>query len=393
MNPALIAPDNPMGYPAPYWFLVLFKVLGFTLHMLPMNLWFAGIPVALLLRRRAGSPEALIGGRLMNAMPVVVACGVNLGIVPLLFTQVAYYKAFYPAGILMAWPWFAVIPLLTVAYYGVYVYALGMRAGSLPPWRRAAGWVASILFVIIGWLFVNNFSLMTRIDAWTGLWEATSSGGAVLGTALNLDDPTLWPRWLMVFGLALTTTAAWIAFDATVLAGSEGPHYRRSAAALAPRYYLLGLAWFGAAGAWYLFGALDPLVRGRLLEMPLLPLTALAAVLPALIGALLFWAARRAAAALSGSMRWWGVTILVAQVALLGVNAILRQVAQNQELSRHLDVTAEPVRLQASPLVLFLVLFVAGVVLVVWMLRQAIQAARSSQGEGAGGAPAGRGDR
>ena len=43
---------------------------------------------------------------LMNQMPVIVAVGVNLGVVPLLFTQVAYYRVFYPAGVLMAWPWF-----------------------------------------------------------------------------------------------------------------------------------------------------------------------------------------------------------------------------------------------------------------------------------------------
>ena len=35
-------------------------------------------------------------------MPVIVAVGINLGIVPLLFIQVAYYKFFYPATILMA---------------------------------------------------------------------------------------------------------------------------------------------------------------------------------------------------------------------------------------------------------------------------------------------------
>ena len=70
MNPALMAPDNPLGYPAPFWFLVLFKVLGFALHALPMNLWFAGIPVALLLRRRGNDHASLLGGRIMNAMPV-----------------------------------------------------------------------------------------------------------------------------------------------------------------------------------------------------------------------------------------------------------------------------------------------------------------------------------
>ena len=37
---------------------------------------------------------------MINALPVVLAYGINLGIIPLLFTQVAYYQVFYPATIL-----------------------------------------------------------------------------------------------------------------------------------------------------------------------------------------------------------------------------------------------------------------------------------------------------
>ncbi len=378
MNPALMAPDNPLGYPAPFWFLVLFKVLGFALHALPMNLWFAGIPVALLLRRRGNDHASLLGGRIMNAMPVIVACGVNLGIVPLLFTQVAYYKAYYPAGILMAWPWFSVILLLTVAYYGVYIYALGLRAGALPPWRRAAGWVASILLVVIGWLFANNFSLMTRIDAWAGLWEATSVGGAPLGTALNLGDPTLWPRWLLMFGLALTTTSAWIAFDTVVFAGSQGVEYRRWAVTFAGRLGLFGVIWTVAAGSWYILGALDPALRARLLEPPLAVLTLATALAPLFSWLWILLLARRVSRQAGGVPRSWGIAALLVQFAVLGLNAVSRQVVQNAELAPHVDVTAEPVNLQLSPLILFLVLFVAGVVLVIWMLRQAVRAARTT---------------
>ncbi len=42
------------------------------------------------------------GGRLLRQMPIIVAVGVNLGVVPLLFVQLAYAKVFYPATILMA---------------------------------------------------------------------------------------------------------------------------------------------------------------------------------------------------------------------------------------------------------------------------------------------------
>ena len=143
-----------------------------------------------------------MGARLMRQMPVVIAMGVNLGIVPLLFVQVAYHRAFYPATILMAWSWFATVLLLIPAYYGVYVYALALRRGAIRPLERVAGWMAAVLFVCIGFLFANGFTLMTRVEAWPELLRAHSVAGAATGTALNTGDPTFWPRWLLMFGLA-----------------------------------------------------------------------------------------------------------------------------------------------------------------------------------------------
>ncbi|WP_205006265.1 hypothetical protein, partial [Escherichia coli] len=137
--------------------------------------------------------------RLLKQMPVIIALGVNFGIVPLLFTQVAYYRVFYPATILMAWPRFLIIILLTFAYYGVYIYVTGFKDGAeLTPFKRVAGWVSAILFVAIGFLFSNGFSLLTNLNAWPKIWQSTSVAGAPLGTALNLSDPTLLPRWLMM---------------------------------------------------------------------------------------------------------------------------------------------------------------------------------------------------
>jgi hypothetical protein len=89
----------------------------------------------------------------MNQMPIIVALGINFGIVPLLFAQVAYYKVFYPATVLMAWPWLAVILLLVFAYYGVYLYAMGLRDGKMTPARSAAGWVAAVLFICMSFIF------------------------------------------------------------------------------------------------------------------------------------------------------------------------------------------------------------------------------------------------
>lgn len=364
MDPrALIGPPSPLGYPAPYWFLALFKVLGFILHMVPMNLWFAGTILAVLLRGRGGEDARRLSNRLMGQMPVIVALGINFGIVPLLFTQVAYYRAFYPATILMAWPWFAIVVLLTFAYYGLYLYASGLKEGGrgMTRLRKASGWASALLFIAISFLFANGFSLMTNLKAWPKLWEATSVAGAPMGLGLNVADASLWPRWLMMFGLAVTTTAAYVAVDAGLFAVRESEAYKRWAGGFAWKLYAAGLLWFALAGSWYVFGTWQEDIRQAMFSGPRAPLTVLTALGPGLVLALLGLQRR-------GVKPKLALTAGLAQVAVLALNAASRQVVQNLELRPFLDVTREAVNVQWSPLVIFLALFVAGLVVIGWMV-------------------------
>ncbi|NLE62040.1 MAG: hypothetical protein GX616_27095 [Planctomycetes bacterium] len=59
-----------------------------------------------------------------------------------------------------------------------------------------------------------------------------------------------------------------------------------------------------------------------------------------------------------------------AQFLVLGTNAISRQVVQNIELRAYYRPAEFPLDVQWSPLVLFLVTFVAGLGVVIWMIRQ-----------------------
>lgn len=352
--------------PAPFWFVEFFKVLGFTLHMIPMNLWYAGLILAVVLGAFGCEQGQRWGSRLTLQMPILVAAGINFGIVPLLFLQVAYAKAFYPATILMAWFWIAVIGLLIPAYYGVYVYAFGLRGGpeAMTPLKRAAGWGSAVLFVGIGFLFVNGLSLTTNVGAWAEIWERHSVDGAATGTALNLADPTFWPRWLLMFGLALGTTAAWTAFDALWLVGREGEVYRRWALQFALIAAIAGAAWTSAVGAWYVFGTWDAAVREAMFAGPVSLLTWLTGAIPWLPAVLLVWLART-----KQFTRTTVALVAGAQLASLAVNAISRQVVQNVELRRLIPagVSAQKVVPDWGPMALFLIVFVAGVGVLAWM--------------------------
>jgi hypothetical protein len=356
------------GLPAPVWFIELFKVLGFSLHEVPMNLWYAGIIVAMLLYLSGSEGGRRFSVRLMAQMPIVIAMGINFGIVPLLFIQVGYGNVFYPATVLMAWFWFAVILLLIPAYYGVYVYAFGLRApgGQMPGWKRAAGWISAGLFLAIGFIFANAMSLIENVSSWPELWQRHSVSGAALGTALNTADPRLWPRWLLMFGLALGTTAVWMAFDAAWFARRESPEYRAWAKGLAWKLYTAGAVWFAAAGSWYVFGTWSTEVRQAMFAWPLIVLTAATALAPGLPW-LMLWRARQGE---GENGRVWASLVGLAQFGVLGINAISRQAVQNLELQPYFDVTKQPTEVQWAPMVMFLAAFVAGLAVVVWMIVQ-----------------------
>lgn len=179
----LVDPSILGGIPAPIWFVELFKWLGFTLHAVPMNLWYAGILVSMLLRAFGGEHGRRVNSRLMAQMPVIIAMGINFGIVPLLFIQLGFGQIFYSATILMAWFWFAVIVILVPAYYGVYLYAFGLaqQAGEMPRWKQAAGWLSALLFLSIGFIFANAMSLMENVKSWPDLWQRHSLSGAAWG--------------------------------------------------------------------------------------------------------------------------------------------------------------------------------------------------------------------
>jgi hypothetical protein len=364
----LVDPNVATGMPAPWWFIQFFKVLGFTLHSLPMNLWYAGIVIALGLRYAGGEHGRTFSRRLMLQMPVIVALGINMGIVPLLFVQVAYTKFFYPATILMAWPWLSIIFLLIPAYYGVYIYSFGLRREAGPlPWQTAVGWIAALFFVVIGFLFANGMSLLDRISAWPELWRNQEVGGAVLGTALNVGDPRLIPRWLLMFGLAIGTTAAWMAFDAGWFVGRDKEAYRGWASSTAWKLAAVSAAWFAAAGSWYVFGTWDPEIRRRMFSGGWMIVTGLTAVAPGLPLALLFLWRNRPADRLVAS------AVILGQLGVLAVNAVSRQVVQNLKLSQYApELTHPQLAVQWGPLVMFLIVFVAGLGVVVWMIAQVV---------------------
>jgi hypothetical protein len=375
MNPQMLIDPTTAGMPAPVWFVQFFKALGFTLHMIPMNLWYAGLLIALGLHFWGNEHGRRFSARLMRQMPIIIAFGINLGVVPLLFIQLAYYKVFYPATILMAWFWISIIVLLIPAYYGVYIYAWGLYKGrnqemDLPGWKRLAGWAASLLILVIGFLFVNGMSLIDHVERWGELWKNNQLAGAALGTALNIGDPSLWPRWLLMFGLAMGTTAVWVLVDSMWLISGASEAYHEWAWTFAKKLYSFGMVWVALAGTWYVFGTWSPELRSTMFQYPTIILTIVTGMAMGLPWALMMtdiWGSPKKATA---------AAVVASQFGVLALNAVSRQMVQNVNLKPFVDIAAQPTDVQWGPLVMFLVVFVLGLGILAWMLVQVVTALR-----------------
>jgi len=396
MQDTILTWDTTTPIPSPWWLLTALKIFGFTLHMMAMNLWLIGLPLALSLRRFGCDHGKRFGKRLGMQMPIVVALGVNFGIVPLLFFQLGYAKAFYSATILMAWSWLSIVVLMIFAYYGVYLNAFRCREGDTPTpdlldgddlsdvksergtgekiivatyeklrpiMRRWGGPIGSIMLIAVGTIFAAGMTLIESPGRWTEIWLGTSTHGAATGTFMPHGNPVVWARFLLMVGLAMLTTGAWTAIDAAWFKGDRPDSYQTWAGRMTRWLSVGGALIFWAVGAWYIFGLWTPEARAEILSGGSLIAILASAALPLAVIILSF-----VGGDLVGKSRSWATGIYVAQFALIGSYAISRQLLQNYNLTGVADIFGET-NTQWSPLILFLLCFVFALAVVFWMLK------------------------
>lgn len=361
-----LASANEMGLPAPIWFLKFFKILGFILHMCMMNIWYVGMPLAALLSVFGKGDSKRIGERLVLYMPIIIALGINFGIVPLLFIQTLYYSVYYPAGILIAWSWLSVIVFLIFAYYGVYIYTNQVKRNLITSFGKFSGWVSAICFVVIGFLFTNNFTLLVNKKEWMRIYFETNVGGAVHGFALNLNDPTLFPRWLFVIGLSLMTTAVYLIIDSVFFAKRESESYKTNAVKFAFNLFSIGIIWSGITGAWYIFSTMNHEVLEAIKSDSLVTLLFIVTSVSVFFPWLIILIRKR-----SFSNRT-AILLAILQFLVLTLNALSRQWVQDFEVAKIVDIHRETIAIQWSSMIPFLVIFILGAGVLFWMIKKII---------------------
>lgn len=184
------------------WFQFLL-LLTLPLHLLAMNAMLGSLGLGVAQHIRGGGVQSRLAHRIAQALPLVVATVVNLGVAPYLFMQVLYGQFNYTSSILMGTFWILVIPMLIIAYYGAYLYDFKFKqlgkAGIL------IGSVSFVLFLVIGSFFSNNMLLMTLPQQFGEYF------GSMGGTLLIFDHPEYLPRYLHMMMGALAVGGLYVA--------------------------------------------------------------------------------------------------------------------------------------------------------------------------------------
>jgi hypothetical protein len=185
---------DPIPLPAPVWLFVTLHSLTFILHVIALQLLIGGLGLATVwgLAGKWRDDATLNGASkaVAKKLPIVMTYVINLGVPPLLFTQVLYGRALYTSSVIIGAWWISVILLLMVGYSLLYAAVHRHETG------RNAGWfgLAALLVVLmIAMIYSTNMTLMLRPQSWQALYRAHPSG-----TSFHTGDPTVLPRWLFM---------------------------------------------------------------------------------------------------------------------------------------------------------------------------------------------------
>lgn len=351
MNPATLIP-TPDTLQVPWgWFQVLLFLTLF-LHILLMNVMLGTAVIALVNLFRSGGEATPLSRDISRKLPFAIAFTVNFGIAPLLFVQVLYGNFLYTSSVLMANFWILVIALLIIGYYLAYI--LDYRYDTLRNSRVPIIGLAVAALLAIGFLMSNNFTLMQRPEDWTRYFDRPT------GMLLNLGDPTLFPRYLHFMVAAIAVGGLSLA-----LLGEWRLRRGDQEAAATVRS---GCNWFAYAtiinfgiGFWF-FGVLPQQVHD------------LSHFSGVLIAILLLAAIVLGALSVIYSLQARVLPVLYTVLAAIFVMILVRDLVRVAYLKPYFSLADLKVVPQYSPMLLFLLFFVGGLVLIYWMLKLAWRA-------------------
>ena len=261
----------------------------------------------------------------------------------------------------MAWPWLAVIPLVMLAYYGLYIarFRPDWLGGNLP----LVSWLSALMIFATGFMLSTNSTLMLRPTVWPAMYAASGAG-----LHMNMGDHTLIQRYLHFVVAAFAVAGLGIA----VL----GHAWRKDDPEWSPLAVRYGARWFAIAtglellvGIGFLFSLPAEIRRALTGGSQLDTIVLIAGLLPALLAQ---FVTRR--------MPWIAALLTVVTVAAM---AFTRHRVREMMLAPYINPSKMPVNPQWALFAAFAVILVAGIGVVVWMVLLFARSGRTLKGKAA----------
>ncbi len=339
------------------WFQFLL-LLTFPLHLLAMNAMVGGLAIGVYQQFRGGETPSQLAHRIAVSLPLVVAFAVNFGVAPLLFLQVLYGHFNYTSSVMMGIFWISVVPVLIIAYYGAYIYDFKFTAlGSSARWL---GLLVLVLFFCIGYFFVNNMLLMTLPEQFVHYFDNRD------GSFLVSGEREFIPRYLHMMTGAIAVGGLFTALLGRFRA-AQNPQLAAHAKQVGMNTFFVMTLINVGIGTWYLLSLPREqmlLFMGRNLGATICFILALC------LAAALLVAAYRKNLALT----------LAGTVIIVYLMSFLRAWLRADLLAPYFNLGQLQLEPQYSPMALFVVCLLGGMVCVGWLIAKTAAALASPEG-------------
>ncbi len=322
---------------APLWLITMLHIATFTLHLIAMNFMVGGVIVILFgkFNDRWNDPAVQ---QLVKLFPSAMAATVTFGVAPLLFLQLVFGRLVYSASIVSAWFWLMIVAVVIIGYYFLYGAAFaGKERGKR---IRTCLTISLFCFIYVSFIYSSVFSMAERPELLKMLYAGNQSG-----LVINPDIGSYIVRWLHTLTGAVMTGSfftGWIGRNSVEIFN------------VSRKFYLYGMAAAMISGLGYLMTLGDYIVPFMNSAAPFLLLISVILSL----GSLLFFFRKQFIPA--------GLMLLISFVGMVTTRFIVRLI----QLKDIFDPAAIPVKPQWTIFAVFIICFVAAIVLLWYMLKR-----------------------
>jgi len=186
-------PDG-LAMPASPGLFKFLSIFTYTIHIIPMAFLIGLMVFAIYFVIKKNSNPEVFNSLLQvsgNTLPVMLTFTLVSGALPLLFVQVLYGQAFYPAAILTGWLWYLVLAFVLFGFFGFWLFKNKIIA--FPSLAVIALVLSLLAMLFVNFVFTNTSVLMLSPETMKAIYLSSSQ------SVLPVSDAQVAPRWIFFF--------------------------------------------------------------------------------------------------------------------------------------------------------------------------------------------------